>query len=344
MLDNELSNTILAYFMKAPTSEFNGQPVEIEDAWRGHDNLLWRVSVENRKAVLKLYLDAGQARSRRQFDGQQSFAHLGIAPRPLWYDRYPMGLARQVLVYEWMEGETLDPTDLAQVAALARAVAQVQSGDPADVRRFSPNPVNLDYLWRVMQGSIQPTTQWLASRNKVLHALFQQLVERTRALIEVALPLWKSLPPSPVHGDLKLENCLHHFGAAILLDWEMYGLGDPALDAAHLLYWDRRELSQEARSVWLETYLAMLNQPNLAQRIGVYERVLPMQTLCYLFDGLRELAADLPDADTVLPFLQETLAASLQEAMAALSVESPELAQPVATLFDTLSELQNANR
>ena len=114
------------------------------------------------EAVLKLYLDAGQARSRRQYDGQQIFAPFGLAPRPIWVDRYPEGLSRQVLIYEWLPGDALDPANPGQMAALARSVAQVHANDASEVRRFSPNPINLDYVWRILRGSITPIQGWLA--------------------------------------------------------------------------------------------------------------------------------------------------------------------------------------
>ncbi len=62
----ELTPSIHRYLTAAPTSHFLGQPVEMVDAWEGRDNLLWRVHCRGQEAVLKLYLDAGQARSRRQ--------------------------------------------------------------------------------------------------------------------------------------------------------------------------------------------------------------------------------------------------------------------------------------
>ncbi len=312
---SDLSDLVVEYLTAAPTSEFLNQDVAIIAAWEGRDNLLWRVSTNAREAILKLYLDAGQARSRRQFDGQQTFAHLGIAPRPIWYDRYPVGLARQVMVYEWAEGRPIEPTTNSHLMDLARAVAQVHSGDPSDVHRFSPNPLNLDYLWRVMQGSIQPSRRWLNEQGQPLLTLFEHLTDRTKTLIEAALPLWQSAPPTPVHGDLKLENCIQHLGTTVLLDWEMYGLGDPALDVANFLYLNRGELDQEMGATWLDAYLALLDQPNLAQRIGVYQRVLPVQSVCFLLDGLRDLPADLPDAAATLAFLATTLKACLIEAI-----------------------------
>ena len=93
--------------------------------------MLWRVESRGQEAVLKLSLDAGQVRSRREFDGQTLLAPFGLAPPPLWLDRIPETLPRSVLVYRWVAGEPFDAArfvggrgviaDQAEVAAAGRA-------------------------------------------------------------------------------------------------------------------------------------------------------------------------------------------------------------------------------
>ena len=342
MSDSAITTAVLAYLNHAPTSEFNGLDVAIAEEWEGTDNLLWRVAAQasGQDAVLKLYLDAGQARSRRQFDGQQTFAPLGIAPRPLWYDRYPQGLARQILVYEWVPGQPIDATAADHIRALARTVAQIHRGDAAAVRRLSPNPLNLETLWRILAGGAPRLVTWLDSHSHELAKLFSELVNNAQLLVESALPLWHTAAPTPVHGDLKLENCLLGLGTAVLLDWELFGLGDPALDVAHLLYWNRLALAKSARDMWLDTYLALSPQTQLGERVAIYEQILPLQTLCYLLDGVHNMAADAKgeragasdQLSAALEFLQETLQASLAEAANQLHVKTVDSAMLVAEL------------
>lgn len=320
---NEISADVQSYLATASTSEFNQQDVEVLAQWEGSDNLLWRVQSNGQDAVLKLFLDAGQARGRRQNDGQLSFSPLGIAPRPLWFDRYPYGLSRQVLVYEWMPGEAVQPNDAGAMISLAQSVAQLHAGDPNDVRRFCPHPVNLDYFWRVQQGSFGPNREWLNQHNgSQLVPLFDELCSRSQALVETALPLWQGVSPAPVHGDVKLENVISSFGQTVLLDWEMFGLGDPALDVASFLHLEQQSIEEDVQSLWLESYLSQADQPGLAQRIGIYQRLLPFQSVCYLLDGIRSAEPELfADPETV-QFLQKTLTISIQNSAAALGMEN----------------------
>ena len=334
---NDLTANIHTYLTTAPTSNFVQRPVEMLDHWEGSSNLLWRVNGAGQEAVVKLYLDAGQARGRRQFDGQQTFSPLGIAPQPLWFDRYPTGLARQVLVYSWLPGEALDATNGAHMAALAQSVALVHTGEPTEVRRFCPNPLNLDYLWRVLQGGLGSLDAWLLAHHATaLQHYVDQIAANAERLVEAALPLWQQTPPTPVHGDLTLENAIDSFGAAVLLDWEMFGLGDPAYEVATFVQASQAVLDAEGQAAWLQNYLASFDQPGLAQRISVYQRILPFQSVCYLLHGLRQQTPDeRPLFEANQAFLASTLAAALQQAAAAFGMAPEEVNQPIDELFKT---------
>ncbi|MCB0132589.1 MAG: aminoglycoside phosphotransferase family protein, partial [Caldilineaceae bacterium] len=303
--------------------------------WEGRDNLLWRVDANGNDAVLKLFLDAGQARSRRQFAGHQLAAPLGLAPSPRWVDRHPEGLARQVLVYQWQTGDPLDLHNPTHGDALAQTLAQLHSHDPSSVDRFSPNPFNLDYLWRMMQKSIAQTRRWLHDRGHTLPS-FDLLADQGAALIQAALPQWAGAAPAPIHGDPRPENVLVGFGQAILVDWEFFGLGDPAQEAAAVLHTIGTAWSAAHQESWLAAYLESMEQPGLAARIGLYRRVLPLRDLCFLLDGLRELAADPTDLAAHaedLPFLAATTQATLTTALAALNLDHTHSAAETSALF-----------
>jgi Ser/Thr protein kinase RdoA (MazF antagonist) len=285
----DLSTTIHTYLTTAPTSEFHGQDVRLADHWQGSENLLWRVQARGQDAVLKFYLDAGQVRSRRQFDGQQSFAPLGLAPRPRWYDRYPVGLSRQVLLYDWAPGDPIDLADADQLLAHAAGAARVHSSDVAEVMRFSPNPINLEYLWRILRTSIEQIDRWLASHKATtLQREFGRTAGAAVALINRALPLWEGAPPAPVHGDLKPDNSIYGRAGVVLLDWERFGLGDPAQEAAAFLHASRQALTGDLQAQWLERYLLLADQPGLDARVQAYRRVLPFRDLSLLLGGLAE--------------------------------------------------------
>ena len=331
------TQSVQTYLTTAAESAFVGQAVDMIEHWQGQENLLWRVEASGQEAVVKLYIDAGQVRSRRQYDGQERFFRFGAAPRPLWFDWQPDGLTRPVLVYEWMPGEPLRSDDSTALRASARLLAQVHSADTDGLDRFSPHPISLDYQWRLLRTSIGNISVWLTvSEASDLRAAFTELSDRTKTLVEQALPLWQGLLPAPVHGDVRLENMIEAFGDVTFLDWELFGLGDPAFEVARFLHMSQADLTEDVRGDWLESYLTSVEQPGIEIRVEVYQRLLPFLSTCFLLDGLRDLTGDSDALATYrenLPFLASTLSASLTQASQTLGANIEDFTGPVTKLF-----------
>jgi aminoglycoside phosphotransferase (APT) family kinase protein len=231
-----------------------------------------------------------------------------------------------VLVYRWVDGEPVVASDTRTLLLLAQTVAQVHSHPADEVQRFSPRPFSLDYFWRVLAGGFAPIQGWLDNCEAPRLARgFARLAGQAQRVVEAALPAAQHAPPSLVHGDLKLENCVSSWGSIVLVDWEMFGLGDPALEAATLLHASRGELDSAFGDEWLGNYLDAMSQPGLGERIGVYRQLLPLQDLCFLLAGVRDLTpADRaqPDFAGAAEFLAQTLLASVFAATEALN-EAP---------------------
>jgi hypothetical protein len=335
------NDEILAYLTNAPTSGFGGQRVELLEHWQGSANLLWRFEARGQEAVLKFFIDAGQVRSRRQYDGHVMFAPFGLAPQPLWLDRIPESLPRSVLVYRWAEGEPFDIADAAQWRHLAQALVQVHTAPQDEMQRFSPHPVDLAYFWSVLGPSLPPLQNWLAARRlSHLADLTGSLRSAGQQVVDAALPLWTQGPVA-VHGDLRPENVLHSFGAPVLLDWEMFGLGDAALEVARLLHEQRTSVSPELLEDWLDVYLEDLGDPTATARIDVYRRyLLPLQDAFFLLSGAMKLSAEerrSPELQESAAFLSATLHQALAQAALALLPDDidgdTDLAAECAMLF-----------
>lgn len=337
----DLTAQIHQYLTNAPSSLFTQQEVEIVAHWQGDSNLLWRVNSGREDAVVKQFLDAGQARSRRQYDGHQHFSPLGLAPQPLWADRYPHGLSRQLIVYRWSNGEQLAAEDTGELWSWAEAVATLHTAPTDDLHRFSPHPLNLDTYWRIEQGSIHQIENWLRKSDLPLAATFQQLATAAEALVHQSLPMWERALPTSVHGDLSHEHTLIERGRILFLDWEMFGLGDPALDVARLLQREGQRLTEEQRHLWLESYLQRMDQPELAQRLNIYQQLLEFHNVVYLLVGLQQHSTVQLDSELLaaLPFLQSALTSALDRTFELLTLsERPDTASLTAAFFAWLVE------
>lgn len=317
---SDITAAVHAYLTGANGSAFNGAPVEMVAAWEGDDNLLWRVQSRGQDAVVKLYLDAGQARSRRQYDGHTLMTPLGLAPAPLWVDRYPEGLARQVLVYRWAARAPLAGDDDAGLRALAEAVAQIHDAPTDAIRRFSPHPFNLDTFWRIEAAGLASILAWMPG-DLAIHKGFQELVGAAAALVDAAQAHGLAMPPTAVHGDLRLAHAVQDRGQLSLVDWEMFGLGDPALDVARFLHREQVVLGQTVAERWLDAYLAASHQPERAAPVATYRALLPLADAAYLLNGLHthSLNSPAPALVDALPDLAAALTAALKAATLTLT-------------------------
>lgn len=323
------TQAVLDYLTGSAGSRFLNQEVRITDHWQGRDNLLWRVKCgDGVDAVVKMFTDAGQARSRRQFDGQARFAAAGLAPEPLWYDRYPHGLPRQILVYRWIDGGALTLADRFHRLSHADAVARVHSSDRDEVQRFSPHPFNLLTFWQIWQAGEVPLREWVsAAPAPLLTEQLSMLWSAAHRLMDAALPLLGETPPSPVHGDLTAENALFRRGQVLLVDWEFFGLGDPAQEIARFLFYEGEDWSDRGKEEWRESHRAGISDPSLPERIDLYLRLLNFQAVTFLLEGIRQgtvppLADTDADADAEAggaqfrSFLISALTAALRRSLA----------------------------
>jgi thiamine kinase-like enzyme len=310
----ELTARVHGYLTGAPTSLFYQQSVEMLEHWSGSDNLLWRVRSGSEVAVVKLFMDAGQARSRRQYNAHTFFAPAGVAPAPLWHDRYPTGLANQLMVYRWQPGHLMAADRSESFAALAGAVALVHNTGPEVVQRFSPHPVNLDYYWRLQGPAVASVRAWLHTLPvDRLAKHYTELADAASVLVQALDPAILHAAPVAVHGDLRLEHVILSDGTVQLLDWEMCGLGDQALDVATFLHRHLAELDLAAQRLWLDQYLSNVRLADLETRINNYRQLLTLHSVTFMLSGFRDYLSQ--PRSTIL--VQEEVSALLQTLAAA---------------------------
>ncbi len=293
------TQAIQDYLSDAPSSRFRNQEVTIVDHWQGRDNLLWRVRTGGgHDAVVKMFTDAGQARSRRQFSGHEQFAAARLAPQPLWYDRYPHGLPRQLLVYRWAAGEPLQLTDSRHTAALAETAARVHRADPGAVQRFSPHPFNLLTFWQIWQAGEAPLRAWIEQcPAPLLGEILAMLWSAAHRTLDSALQRLGETPPAPVHGELAAQNALFNTDRVLLVDWEFFGLGDPAQEVARFLFFEGNNWAKHSRESWWDRYGPCPADPSMPDRTELYLRLFNFQAVTFLLDGIRQGEMPAPATD-----------------------------------------------
>lgn len=278
-----LAHTVLAYLAASPELAVTEAEITAVEELPGDHNALWRIQTAQRDIVCKMFLDAGQARGRRQYANQQSAAQIGIAPPVVAFDRYPDGLSRQIMLYEWCPGTPLNPASGDDAAELAVVLAAAHARPPGEQMRLSPHPINPQYQWSLLQGS-KRLVEKEATRSGAapLWDMVLEAVSRAETWILPELDKHELTPPVLIHGDLQREHCLKVDGKMQLLDWEMGGLGDPAREICHVFLHLLPDLTAAEKFEWLRLYAPRTEVLNLRRRVATYTILLPVASLLEL--------------------------------------------------------------
>ncbi|MEZ4634150.1 MAG: aminoglycoside phosphotransferase family protein [Caldilineaceae bacterium] len=273
--DTSGTQDVLTYLSGGEKSAFVGQSIEIVDRWQGRDNLLWRFKTGDADAVLKLFMEAGQVRADRQFSGQDRFAVYGLAPPPL-AGPSTRSCAAAGARLRLDRGRSFRSCRSGAVGRPGRRCRPYPQRRSRRSHTLQPPPRQPDYFQRVWQGSRQPLDDWFTSRQALsLHELFTQLWRQADQIMAAALPVFGETMPTLVHGDVTVDHLCLHRGQILLFDWELFGLGDPAQEAARILFYNQQFIDETVQARWLERYLIQVDDPSLPARVDVYRRILP---------------------------------------------------------------------
>ena len=172
-------------------------------------------------------------------------------------------------------------------AALADTVARVHRADPGAVQRFSPHPFNLLTFWQIWQAGEAPLQAWIEQcPAPLLGEILAMLWSAAHRTLDSALQQLGETPPAPIHGELAVQNALFHTDRVLLVDWEFFGLGDPAQEIARFLFFEGKNWAKHSRQTWLDCYDSCPADPSLPDRVELYLRLFNFQAVTFLLDGV----------------------------------------------------------
>jgi len=327
----------------------NGTAVRIERGAQGLNNCLYRVRINGDVYACKLFITDERQRARREWTALCSLheAGLRLAPEPV--ASAPDGpLPQPAVVYRWVGGESLGGQTLTteDVCALVTSVNQIHRTPPAagveplvawhQPESFAAYLGEIEtWLCKVRawieshHGQASSLPSWLED----LPALFPLMVETLRlAQDAVAQTTASSAYPNPalVRVDGNLDNVVRgDDGRLYFLDWEYSGWGDPAYDLAELRWHPRAKSITAAQwATALAAYTPFASDPGFAERLAVYNRLLPAwwvgRSALHLLEGAGQLTPR-PRLAAIPQRMYKAVRTQLDYYLAALGlVEPPE--------------------
>ena len=214
-------------------------------------------------------------RARAETLALEIYAPRGIAPELLWSGDAPAQIGGYVVVYHSPEGVSaalphLDDREIELYASALRAIHDTQ----IELRLLSPHPRNLDAWWlHVHQIYRDMPANLLYELPDHIEDLLARLTQTVAADAHAHKRFWQDATLTPVHGTSFPHNLLLSDGEATLVDWQLFGLGDPAYDVAATSCMLAEASGPLAADKLVESYLSHTNDIMLERRVKIYRRV-----------------------------------------------------------------------
>lgn len=288
------TDQIAAYLNQRVASSLPG-PLQITPAAGAPDEQRFTVMSGGRHLTLKVYAPSATETARREIAGLALAQGMGIGPALAYSDEAGAALGGPIVLVEEPAGEALGERRLTPEEAhdwlfLLLTLHHLPAERVSVTSSMSPDAAT---WWQRTQSA------WDECRALYAGERFRPLVDALAKLhaivgvhVEVNRGLWTNVARRPCHGNPAPAHLVRSDGRLMLVEWNGFGLGDPAMEVgrAAALAALSGELSAGQYVQFIADYLAGMRDgtdANLEERLRVFASILP---LGFCFVMLRLLA------------------------------------------------------
>ncbi len=329
-MSREREALIAEYLRMHPLPGVAGTPTVSLEFSNG-DMHRYRVTAGAARRILNVYAPAAIEAFRRENSGLRLGGMLGLAPALVLADEVGAALGGPFIISEDPGGSALGARqlrdeDVQDWLLLLLTLHHLPADSTVPPSSMSPDA---NTWWQRTQVA------WNACRADYSDARYRPLVEALTRLhaivtarIEVHRALWQDITRRPCHGNPVPAHAVRAGERLMLIEWDGFGLGDPALEVGRVaaLAVLSGELSTDQYVRFVTEYLVGMRDQRdatLEERLRVFASILP---LGFCFAVLRMLAQDvsagvnaerdahLAQVASALTWIQDTLGVQVGEA------------------------------
>jgi aminoglycoside phosphotransferase (APT) family kinase protein len=291
---------VAKYFANLPKGILGPMPISVSSVSRlnlGESNLDFLVATNQGKFVFRINMDPASAtKSALEFDSLRALAGLRIAPEAFYLDESKVPFGETSLVVKYLEGKPLSELEEGKISAesaaeLAHVVAVVHSIDEKKLAIQLPvRGLSYESWFARIRKDIAYVGRNRKSRSlksgfdKSLRDSFDRLQETSV----------KSAPPNvsaPGHGDICAQNVIvDDDGAMRLIDWENFGLWDPAAEIAMVFEAFGLDFPVDRELEFLSAYTSLRQDQTLRERLNVFRPIVRFEQLTWGIRHVFEIA------------------------------------------------------
>lgn len=264
------------------------------------DEQRFAVTAAEKRMALTVYAPSAAESARREIAGLSLAQGMGIGPALVYSDESGAEVGGPVVLVEEPAGEALGERRLSAEETrdwlfLLLTLHHLPAERVSVTSSMSPDAAT---WWQRSQAA------WNECRSLYGEERYRPLVDALAKLhaivgvhVEVNRGLWERVARRPCHGNPVPAHLVRVGGRLMLVEWNGFGLGDPAMEVgrAAALAALSGELSAAQYVQFIADYLAGMRDgkdPTLEERLRVFASILP---LGFCFVMLRLLAQGRPD-------------------------------------------------
>jgi len=289
-------NAVAKYFVGLPTGILGPMPISVSRVSRlnlGESNLNFLVVTNQGKFVFRINMDSASAtKSASEFNSLRALAGLRIAPEAFHLDESRVPFGETSLVVKYLEGKPLSELEEGRISVesavkLAHLAAVVHSIDEKKLAIQLPvRGLSYESWFARMRRDIDYVEQNRKSRS--LKSGFDRMLRDSFSRLQKASV--KSAPPNvsaPGHGDICAQNVIvNDDGAMRLIDWENFGLWDPAAEIAMVFEAFGLAFPADRELEFLSAYTSLRQDQTLRERLNVFRAIVRFEQLTW---GIRHV-------------------------------------------------------
>jgi hypothetical protein len=273
-------------------SQWSG-PVEVLPDGATPDEQRFMLRAGGARYLLMCYAPAAAERARRAAAGLRLASSVGIGPALELSDEVGAALGGPVVIATDPSGTPLGDRPLTdeEMHGWLFLLLTLHHLPPSSVTLSSAMSADASTWWQRTNGAWEVTSAAYAdTRYHELTAALTQLRAVAGARLEAHRSIWEGLTRRPCHGNPVPANLVRTSGSLVLVEWDGFGLGDPAMEVsrAAALATLTGELTPEQYVRFVSDYLAGmrdLRDETLEERLRVFASVLPLG-FCFNLLGL----------------------------------------------------------
>lgn len=260
----DMKKEIEKYFKKVNPLEFKDEKIEkVNKLGNGESHLNFLIETNKNKYLMRFDITNKSASVfRQEYEILKRLEHLNIAPKPLFLDTSKKFFKDKFAIFSYIDGESLNKLKNSMYSPYYGKLAQKLS----NLHKLNINFLNKAHSFDKHLVRIEKTIKQLRrdlkefNNTEKIEGLFDIYHETLKNKLKQYKPVLTFC-----HGDVCLPNTLFNKNDFFLIDWELSGRLDPALELSY--HFCEFAYTEKQKEMFLKEYLKIRQDKTLKKRM-----------------------------------------------------------------------------